>query len=283
MRTVLAGILAIVLGAPSTAGDRPDAKQALALARAYAVKWQDTLANLVADEDYTQEVRLYTRAASGRDQPLMPTKRRLLSEILLVQAPADQYWLSFRDVMKVDGATVPNRQQRFHDLFGSPAAAVISTARLMAQESARYNLGRLFRTTNTPTAALVFLQSRHAANSSWRLDTNERLDGRTTWMLRFEQRKPPYAIELSGGRVFPPSGCFWLEPSTGTILQSELTVKGGYSASTRTRFDIVPSIDGMVPVRMEDEYNLPGIEVGRGSATYTNHRLFRTAGRIIGH
>ena len=264
------------------AGGDPTAAQALLVTRAYAVKWQDTLANLVADEAYTQEVRRYIKAASGRDQPLTPTSRRLQSEILLVQAPADRYWLSFRDVMAVDGEAVPNRQQRFQDLFASPAAAIIATSRLMAQESARYNIGRLYRTTNTPTAALVFLQSRHAANSTWWLDANARLEGRRVWVLRFEQRKPPYAIEMSGGRLVPPAGRFWVEPSTGTIMQSELMVRGGYTAATRTRFGAVPTIEGLVPLQMEEEYSIPGVEGGRGIATYTNHRLFRTAGRIVG-
>jgi hypothetical protein len=46
---------------------------------------------------------------------------------------------------------------------------------------------------------------------------------------------------------------------------------------------MVPSIrEGMVPVRLQEEYDAPQFERLRGIATYSNHRLFRTAGRVIG-
>ena len=56
-------------------------------------------------------------------------------------------------VMAVDGDAVRERERHFMDLVGNPAAEVIAMARRLAEESARYNLGRLVRTTNTPTTA----------------------------------------------------------------------------------------------------------------------------------
>jgi hypothetical protein len=279
MRAIL--LLAIAaLGATVLHGRAADvdARHALAMTQQYLARWEATLVALVANEQYDQELHgLRGWGSAGRR--VRDARRRLSSEVLLVRAPADNAWLSFRDVMGVDGTAVHDRQRRFDDLFSGPAANVASSAALIGQEGARFNLGP-FRTLNTPTAPLVFLTNPYAANTEWKLES-ARLEGRRIWLLRYIQRKPPFAVNTFGKPTDPLTGRFWIEPGSGRILQGELVVKGaGMVAKVLVKYEPVKAIDSWAPVRMEDSYESSG-QIVKGVATYTNHRLFRTAARII--
>ncbi len=268
---------AIAIRAPGD--DKPTPEEALALAQRYLAGWEETLVALVAEEQYQQERKLARSFVGG----WMPgTKRRLKSEVLLLQVPVDQTWLSFRDVMTVDGRAVHDRKFRFDELFSGGAASILSTLQRIADEGARYNLGRLHRTINTPTAALVFLKARYATSTDWTLEPRARLNDRPSWILRFNQQRAPFAVTGQSGTPLPASGRFWLEPGTGRIQQSELQVKGGRTKSTvRVRYGPARAIDAWVPLRRDDGYETDG-ETVSGSAIYSNHRLFRTTVRIIG-
>ena len=271
-----AAALALILVAPATVEPKPTFEQALALTRAYLAVWQGTLASLVAEEAYSQEVRPYRSRAVDR--------RQLRSEVLLLRAPADNVWLAFRDVIAVDGKPVHNRQKRFDALFSGPVALMMSTAERIAEEGARHNLGSVQRTINTPIAALIVLHPDYQANTTWELDTDERLEGMPVWELRFNQRKPPFAVKVPANVEYGTSGRFRLQPETGRIIEWDLRVQAGNSTfRVKTRYGPVPSIqEGWVPLRLEDRYEVPRLERLRGVATYSNHRLFRTGGRVIG-
>jgi hypothetical protein len=121
------------------------ARQALGLGQQYLVRWQEQLSAVVAEEHYRQTVRTSNNRVSWR----LRDTRQLRSDVLLVKAPADSLWVCFRDVVAVDGAPVADRQDRFDALFSGPSATVLADRRLIAEESARFNLG-FFRTVNTP-------------------------------------------------------------------------------------------------------------------------------------
>jgi hypothetical protein len=273
-------IAALAVTLSGSGANAPTAMDALTRARLYLAVWQNTLTSLVVDEEYRQEVNEYRGGAPGGSV----RSRRLQSEMLLVRAPADNLWLSFRDVIAVDGSPVGDRQRRFQDLFSGPAAMMLSTAERIAQEGVRYNLGRVHRTLNAPFAALVFLNPNYHANTVWKLDPNERLDGKPVWELQFHQRKPPFAVEAPPNTRHESSGTFRLEPETGRIIEWELSVIMGRSRfHVKTRFGAVPDIqDGWVPLHMEDEYEVPRFERLRAWAKYSNYRLFRTGARVIG-
>ena len=81
----------------------------------------------------------------------------------MVRLPGAAGWVSFRDVMTVDKRAVGDRQERLLQLLQSPASNALAQARRIAQESARFNLGRITRTMNVPDMALEYLHPRHAA------------------------------------------------------------------------------------------------------------------------
>jgi hypothetical protein len=270
----------VAIAISSLSANVMSARDALTLARNYLVVWQDTLTNLVVEEEYRQEVSEYRGGAPAG----VVRTRRLHSEVLLVQAPADNTWLSFRDVMAVDGTPVRDRQRRFDDLFAGPVAMMLSTAEKIAEEGIRYNLGRAHRTVNAPFAALVFLHPKYDANTVWKLDANARLDGKPVWDLEFVQRTPPFAVQVPPNTSHQSSGRFRLEPQTGRIIEWELTVIMNRSRfRARTRFGAVREIEhGWVPLEMEDSYEVPRLERLRAVATYSNYRLFRTGAKVIG-
>lgn len=90
---------------------------------------------MVAEEHYTQ---ILHQASRYRDrQHGSSVSRKLVSDVLLLRAPAENVWLSFRDVASVDGVAVRDRQRRFDELFVRPAARLLADARHIADESAR--------------------------------------------------------------------------------------------------------------------------------------------------
>jgi hypothetical protein len=258
----------------------PNAREILERVQTYLAQWEESLAAVVAEEHYTQ---ILHHASRYRDrQHGSSVSRKLVSDVLLLRAPAEHAWLSFRDVASVDGVAVRDRQRRFDDLFVRPAARLLADARRIADESARFNLGQLTRNINTPTAGLVFLHAPYAERTRWRRGRNARLDGAPAWVLSFEQREPPFAVRRPDGRPQPASGRVWLEPESGRILQIEFSITDRtMRARVLTRFGKVSGIDGWVPVQMTETYQLGDIERISGEATYTNHRTFQTSARIV--
>ena len=253
-----------------------DTQQALALARQYLATWESKLSAIVAEEHYQQTIHVSNNRLDWRRREI----RRLRSDVLLVSAPADGLWLCFRDVVSVDNVPVPDRQDRFDALFTGPAASVLSDAKQIAEESARFNLG-FYRTVNTPVAALVFLSRPFASATTWQLAVNQRLGKARVWALQFKQRTAPFAVRGPGNKPLPSSGRVWLEPASGRILRTELVVDVLGRPRVTTDFGYVPAVDAWAPIRMEDRFDGPAERVS-GLATYIKHRAFRTAGRIVG-
>jgi hypothetical protein len=276
--------------AASPSAQRLDTSSALKLTRAYLKKWQQSLAAVVAEEHYTQTMR------DGRS--LGETTRTLVSDVLLVHAAGEDGWLLFRDVLTVDDEAVRDRQRRFDQLFVRPDANLVATARKIADEGARYNLGRVFRNLNTPIATLVFLADKYTASVRWQSPKRVDLDGSPALELAFEQKRAPFAVRSLDGKPQPASGRIWIEPASGQVRQTELLiVENAFDISrpnlariARTRvvigarFGPVAHLDVWVPLRMTEDYIVSSdvvLERMDGQALYSNHRQFQTSARIV--
>jgi len=282
-----AAALALILATPAAA-ERANTPAVLARVRDYVRVWGQSLSAVVAEERYTQTLRRYTRwGALESDGPGM---REIVSDVLLVRAPDEDAWLMFRDVFSVDGEPVRDRQRRFEDLFVRPDANLVASARRIADEGARYNLGSLFRNLNTPATAFVFLQDKYESSVTWREAGRTERDGGVLRELEFEQKRAPFAIRSLNGHAVHSSGRIVAEEATGRIVETELLVR---IVRTRTfmrlrcDFGQVPGIDVWVPIRMQEEYERQSqsrpYEELKAQAVYTNHRLFQTHTRIIGN
>jgi hypothetical protein len=83
-------------------------------------------------------------------------------------------------------------------------------------------------------------------------------------------------IKTEGGEDFPASGRYWIEPQTGTVLLSELVLRG--STDVQVVIDVSylgePILGFRVPLEMRERYRTPDERV-EGIATYGRFRQFQ--------
>jgi len=276
-------------------GPAAETKPSIGAVRAYAKEWQEELAAVVAEERYKQSSVEWPRGRQLRSAPRRYAERRLISDVLLVRGGRNRSWLMFRDVLEINGSAVRDRQSRFDALFAHADADLVTSARRIADESARYNLGRLQRNINTPATTLVFLDDTMASSTKWKGPGSVRVDGRPAWEFTFEQKQAPFAIRTPEGRPQPVTGRVVVDAGTGRIRMTELHVRNaglageGRPGMTVTitklvaRFGAVPDIEAWVPLRMDETLDVQGgfDEHVAGEAIYSKHRLFQTSVRIV--
>ncbi len=229
----------------------------------YAGNYGREVSAIVSEEVYDQRVGL-----------VLPKTRRLVSDFLMVKVPGlDIGWVPFRDVFQVDGTQVRDRDDRLRKLFlEGPVEDAIESAKKLLDEGARYNIGEVERNLNVPTLALVFAHPEFI----WRFAFHKRgeptEDGIRLWEIGFREVGRPTAIRTRQGQDIVSSGVFWVEPVSGRIVRSRLEASG---AAITVHYEPCAEALGMwVPVRMEEEYSYPSINI-RAIATYSKFRRFQ--------
>ena len=146
----------------------PSLATVLQHAGAYVDEFEHQLSSIVAEESYRQQLR---RAGSGFVAG--PGHREMQSDLLLVKPAGSAEWMQYRDVFEVDGNRIRDRDQRLVRLFLEPPASVAAQKAAILRESARYNIGTIARTMNTPVLALTALEPANQARFTFRR-TNDR-------------------------------------------------------------------------------------------------------------
>ena len=262
--TAFAGCLAAVLPAAQT----PSLEDALKRSAAYVSDFRKQLSAIVAEETYQQWI-VNTGRISGGGMSGVPA-RTLRSDFLLVKpSDADRY-VELRDVFEVDGKAIRDRQARLEELLRDPSGAMRIGA--IINESARYNIGSVQRTINTPLMALLFLDPNHQPN--FRFKHVEKAqpvfpDARDTainqapvfrvstemWTIEYQERRRNTIIRAPNGDDRPAHGRFWINPANGSVLISELIVDGGGVIATVTvSYQSEPLMGFLVPVEMRESY-----------------------------
>ena len=274
---LVAGLLGVAARGTSAEQQAPSVPDLLAAAAKYVAHMEEQASAIVFEETYAQQLT--------RRSPRSFAERRLRSELLVV--PAGDGWVGFRDVLEVDGRQVQDRADRLQTLFLTAPKDALKGARAIADEGARFNLGTIERNFNFPTVALMFLRQAHQARSMFSREGTERIDGTTTWILRFQEVARPTLIESQSGDA-AASGQFWIEPGTGRIRRSRLTVEVETATGTiDVRYGPWPGSEGFMPTAMEEEVTVHGrlrgpvvnspvqaLELVRGQARYSNYRRF---------
>ena len=266
----LAVCVVALVGMPQAS---PPAGDVIARASAYLAEYESSLGSLVAEEDYTQQLTFRTSS------PGVPPRqtRRLVSDFLLVRVKTDEPWVPYRDVMSVDGKPVRDRDARLERLFLRPDAEALKSAARIADESARYNLGRFRRTVNVPVLALEFLRPSNAARCRFQSPHRERIDGEETWKMDFKEQNAGESVirDSRNGRNVPASGTFWIRASDGAVLRSTVKIgNANISSEMDVRYCAVPSVSVLVPCRMSEKYYSRSEEI-TGVATYAHVRQFK--------
>lgn len=271
MRTALAAFIV-------TAGvlwQAASLEEILERAAVYAQGYQRDFTSVVAEEHYVQTV---TRRGGGVE------RRTLRSDFMLLRGDAGRApWLSFRDVFEVDGTAVAGERGRLERWLRDSRASFASRARALALDQARYNIGDVVRTINVPLLPLEFLARENQDRFRFRLRGRETVMGTETVVVTFEERRKPTLIRTPDGDDVPANGTFWIEPSSGRVLETDLRTGESGRGQVRTRIVVTyqpnERLNMLVPSSMEETY-LAARETITGTARYSNYRRFETDVRI---
>ncbi len=254
-----------LIGPARLIAQRPDAAEMLAKAGAYLASYEKAFSVVVSEERYIQSVLVSAGGNIRRQQ-------RVLRSDVLQTSVGQSDWVAFRDVFDVDGAPVRDRDSRLQKLFIDAPSQALAQSRRIVSESARYNLGSLQRNINVPTMALTYLRLSNQPRSAFSIAGRQDVDGVSAVILAFTERAKPTIIR-SATDDLPATGHFWIEPSSGRVVKSEILVDGKIAKSKITvTYAAVPKLTIWAPVSMKEEYLAR--ETIRGDATYSNFRQF---------
>jgi hypothetical protein len=137
---------AIVLNARQA----PSVPRLLDRAGQYVKQFEQDLSVVIADESYQQ---LVTSAASARALMSRHTK----AEFALIEVPDEHDWIAVRNVVEVGGRRVADQRGGIQAILRGLTSDRRSRIRALADESARYNVGAIYRNFSDPTLAVLFL------------------------------------------------------------------------------------------------------------------------------
>jgi len=273
MRSV-AWACAIAFAASGALHAQPESRTIVDRASAYVDEFQRRFGSMVTEERYEQTVQDAT-LIGARTRPQME-RVTLVSDFLLVQVPGEG-WMPFRDVFERNGQKLRDREDRLARLFldGSSRSS-FDQARQIMLESARYNIGTIERTINTPTLPLVFLTP--ALRERFRFELIKRDPEEGTIVEFHEVRMPTYVSDREGHDM-PSSGKYWLDEATGAVRRTELdVVHTSVEAHIKVAYRHDDGLALWVPAKMEERYRdrRTTSEV-RGTATYSRFRKFQVS------
>jgi len=271
---------AVPVQAPATpaAVDRRDAGALLARAAAYVESYEQAFSAVVSEESYSQEIRVPPRALTNKISTAPGWLSRTTSADVLHASIGEREWVAFRDVYQVDGAAVRDRDERLQKLFIEAPPGAVGQARRILAESARYNLGELQRDINVPTMALTYLRGSNQSRSDFSVDGNQTIDGVSAVVLEFKERATPTIVHSADGDL-PATGRVWIEPESGRVLKTEISMASRRSgAKVTVMYGAVPELTMWVPIVMTEEYT--GAETIFGKATYSKFRQFAVSTAI---
>jgi hypothetical protein len=202
----------------------PNLKDVLGRAAAYAVDYHQRFTALVAEERYVQRVGAERPTTRESPSPVPVREERLLKSdyILLHDFAGANSWVGVREVLEVDGEPVTTDRERLRALLEDTSQPLTARVRALADLQAKYNLGDLYRTINIPTLPLEFLLPDRQPRFRFKHTGSPSIRDRTVWIVSFEERDRPTIIRTPDGHDIPSTGSFWIDPTTGAVLRSDL-------------------------------------------------------------
>ena len=276
-----------VLAAARPAGQQPSLKEVLERSAAYVERFHQQLSEIVSEETYTQTVTNTTRFSNTL---LAQPTQRLRSDLILVKPSGSERFVELRDVFEVNGSPIRDRDARLEALLRDSGGGARIDAILT--ESARYNIGSITRNINTPVMPLQFLDKANQRRFEFKhvekpkpvfADTQHRAANEagvfrvTTemWTIAYRERGRNTIIRRPNGEGLPVRGRFWIDPSTGAVLISEMIADGGGVLATITvSYQSEPLRGLLVPVEMRESYVRSGERIS-GHAVYDRFRLLK--------
>lgn len=287
MKAILVPVatLAVAVG-----GAVPSAQPAMAdlLDRAsrYVMGYEASFWLLAMDEEYVQWLERPTNPGSNisRANPgggMLPgqqlNKRTVKADYLLVQAGEGRGWLPFRDVLTVNGKELRHQDDRMVRLFQSANPDAFDLAAQIHDESKRQDIGNVARTINIPMLGMMLLHPEVRERFTFKHDGDEQIAGRYVERLSYRESARPTLIKTTRGRDLALTGHMWIEPTTGTVIKTEMIAA---DPVVRAQITVTFRRDGelalWVPEKMEEYYkaNLALDDIFAVS-TFTTPRAFQ--------
>jgi hypothetical protein len=283
-REILAAAIA-ALAVARPGGQPPALEDVLARAAAYVERFHQQLSQIVSEETYEQRVVYTTRPTRAAEPPPI---RKLRSDLILLKPSPAERFVELRDVFEVDGQPIRDRETRLEGLLRDPrGGARIET---ILRESARYNIGTVTRNINTPLMPLQFLDKSNQRRFQFTHvdkprpvfdDAHQQANAgvfRVTtemWAIDYRERGRATFIRRPNGDNQPVRGRFWIDPSTGAVLISEMIADGGGVIATVTvSYQSEPLMGFLVPIEMRESYVRSGERI-TGHAVYGRFRLLK--------
>ena len=159
-------------------------------------------------------------------------ERRLLSsDFLIIQVGPE--WAALRKVNRVDGHSEKLTEPGFEDAFDDSWAANMKRLSAMKAESTRYNLGDILREINLPTFGLKVLRKSETPRFVFERAGSARVEGIQTWTIRFREVQGPTLVVGGKGEFLYSKGMLWIEPETGRVLRTEVSVENPHTQPRR--------------------------------------------------
>lgn len=250
----------------------------LEAAAKYVDGYQEAASAIVSEETYQQTVVSNALMNGARDAQ----KRVLRSDVAVIRAGGG--WMAFRDVFEVDGKAVRDRDDRLAALFIKPSAKTLDQSQTIADESARFNIGKsVHRNLNVPTMTLAFLEKERQARFAFARIGAQRVEGVRGEIVTFQERARPTLIRSGSQDVTSTSGQFTIDPETGRVLRSELKVEVDQITATITvTYAPQPNLALWMPGLMTERYQRTrGTETITGEARYSRFRAFKVDVKTI--
>ena len=265
-------------------------------ATAYVERYEPALGLVIAEEEYDQRAPVtdlafraagapsgsrYTSSTGRRSLRARQEfhERRTKADFLMMRLPtADNQWVGFRVVVEVDGREVRDRMDRVQEVLTRPTESAIAQWRAMADESARFNLGDVLRSTNVPTFALVVLHQEHRARFEFKHVDDDQIEGRRVWVIEVKEvRGPTLIIDPIKGINVPIHGRLWVDPTDGLIARSEMKTgrpEGELESEITVRYQPQTELGVWVPHDMRESYKSRGQNLFEGHARYSDYQRY---------
>ena len=243
------------------------AKAVINKAVEYLKTYKESLKYVLADESTSQRVF----NALGREV----ARRETSGEYFMTYLEADGGWIGVRDIAKVDGAPVENRDN-LRDLLTQASFARIG--RQLVERNSRYNIGSILRTFNDPMMPLLILDDKHRVRCKFEVKKLEGKSAGPSVTLAFNERDEPTLVKTADGRRIYSKGEFKIDATTGRVESATISLKDGATTATMTTvFTEDEKLGLWVPSVLTEEYDhrsSRSAERVAAVSTYTNYRRF---------
>ncbi|MDQ3070040.1 MAG: hypothetical protein M3R55_09965 [Acidobacteriota bacterium] len=265
---VVAGSLAAL--APLHARQTPDAAALIRAAAGYLETYATNVTGTTLEEKYT-----LIEISSGR----MSTPLRIVSELVLLN-PSGRV-SSLRDAVSIDGARFPRTGPGIAALLDPPTLAGWDKAQARADSANRNFVSEIILYVNDPLMALHYVTPDTPSLFTHTIDGRKKINGVETVGLRFaEIRKEDRAYTLKTRGNAAVAGRLWVEPATGAIHLTELTLDAK-NETARVSVTYAPdaALNVLLPSKLAGHYETrvqASGPTGFGAPNYGSSLKFQT-------